>query len=89
MRNHRPPHDPTVLRTLRRFFERRLSCLGEKDRAAASQHHVVSHLMEQTVARAALRAAIRTDDAAPTSTDWKHHLMVAALTELRALDATA
>jgi hypothetical protein len=89
MRTDRP-HDPSVLRTLRRFFERRLPFSDEG--GGPTLRHVVSHLMERTLARAALRAA--TLDNAPSgtappdgATGWKHHLMVAALTELRTLDA--
>jgi len=86
MRNDRP-HDPAVLRTLRRFFERRLT--PSWDDTGRTLRPLVSHLMERTVARAALRAAATNEDSAPQKApaDWKHHLMVAALTELRALNA--
>ncbi|PQJ34538.1 hypothetical protein BSZ35_07950 [Salinibacter sp. 10B] len=55
--------------------------------AEARCTHVVGHLVERTVGRASLRAAVR-HSASRSSTDanWKHHLMTAALTELRTLD---
>lgn len=78
---------------LRTFFEQEL---GASDEAAPrlgvdgaiSTEHVVSHLVERTVHRAALDAATQrhsmeypSDEAAEVS--WEHCLMVAALTELR------
>ena len=77
---------------LRTFFEQELGAsdgalrrLGSTE--APSTEHVVSHLVERTVRRAALDAATQrhaveypSDDAAIS---WKHCLMVAALTELR------
>lgn len=78
---------------LRTFFEEEL---GASDGAlqqlglegALPTEHVVSHLVEQTVYRAALDAATQrcapehpADETAEVS--WKHCLMVAALAELR------
>ena len=78
---------------LRTFFEKELVGSDEGlqqlglDEALRTEH-VVSHLVEKTVCRAALDAATQrhaveypSDGAAEVS--WKHCLMVAALTELR------
>lgn len=80
--------------SLREFFEQELGSSQESigdlgfDNEVSTQH-LVSHLTEQTVGRAALDAAThrhapeRIPDRAPTEGSWKHHVMVAALTELR------
>lgn len=79
---------------LRTFFEQEL---GASDEAvprpgvdgALSTEHVVSHLVERTVRRAALDAATQRhsleypSEGASAKVSWKHCLMVAALTELR------
>lgn len=79
---------------LRTFFEQELVASDEAFRPlgldeALPTEHVVSHLVEQTVHRAALDAATQrhsldypSDDAA-AEVSWKHCLLVAALTELR------
>jgi len=78
---------------LRTFFEQELNTSGEAVpkpgvEMSISTEHVVSHLVEQTVHRAALDAVTQryfvedsSDEAAQVS--WKHCLMVAALAELR------
>ncbi|MFB6271401.1 MAG: hypothetical protein ABEL51_00760 [Salinibacter sp.] len=78
---------------LRTFFENELVASDEVLQkmgldTAPSTDQVVSHLVEQTVRRAALDAATQrhaleypSDETAEVS--WKHCLMVAALTELR------
>lgn len=84
----------TAQPSLREFFEQELGStrgnireLGFDDEV--STQHLVSHLTEQTVRRAALDAAThrhapeRIPERAPTEGSWKHHVMVAALTELR------
>lgn len=84
----------TAQPSLREFFERELDLSGEGIGdlgfdTEASMQHLVSHLIEQTVHRAALDAAThrrapeRMPDGDPTGESWKHHVMVAALTELR------
>lgn len=78
---------------LRAFFERQLAPLDSVPRRPAldedqAEQHLVSHLIEQTVHRAALDAATHRFDADPSEADrpspsWDRCLMVAALTELR------
>lgn len=79
---------------LRTFFERELGASeGALQRLrmdeALPPEHVVSHLVEQTVRRAALDAATHRHAAESPAgkqeaeVSWKHCLMVAALTELR------
>jgi hypothetical protein len=83
---------PDAVRTLQRFFERRMSSLQASAQrpeicAETRCRHTVGHLVERTVARASLRSAVH-DSAHASSEDasWRHHLMTAALTELRTLD---
>lgn len=84
----------TAQPSLREFFEQELGSshegigsLGFADEV--SIQHLVSHLTAQTVRRAALDAAThrhvpeRIPERAPAEGSWKHHVMVAALTELR------
>lgn len=90
MRNESRDHPQTV-RLLRRFFERRMSSLEASAQrpdlcTEARCMHVVGHLVERTVGRASLRAAARHSASSSTDANWKHHLMTAALTELRTLD---
>lgn len=84
----------TAQPSLREFFERELDLSQEGIGdlgfdTEASMQHLVSHLIEQTVHRAALDAAThrrapeRMPDGDPTEESWKNHVMVAALTELR------
>lgn len=84
----------SAIAPLRTFFERELVASDEAFRhpgmdEAISAEHVVSHLVEQTVHRAALDAATHRLSAEPPfegsggEVSWKHCLMVAALTELR------
>ena len=82
----------TVQSPLRDFFEQELGASNQGRRfgteVQVSTEHLVSHLVEQTVHRAALDAATHRQEssAAPGGTagvSWKHVLMVAALTELR------
>ncbi len=79
---------------LRTFFEQELVASDEAFQRlgvdeAVSTEHVVSHLVEQTVRRAALDAAthrysIEYPSEGPAGdVSWKQCLMVAALTELR------
>lgn len=78
---------------LRTFFEKELGASDDALRGlgpdeAPATEHVVSHLVEQTVGRAALDAATqRQTEAYPSEeageVSWKNCLMVAALTELR------
>ncbi|WP_263790097.1 hypothetical protein [Salinibacter sp.] len=82
----------TVQSPLRDFFEQELGASNQGRRfgteVQVSTEHLVSHLVEQTVHRAALDAAThRQESSAATGetagVSWKHVLMVAALTELR------
>jgi hypothetical protein len=78
---------------LRTFFEQELGASDEAverlgAEGALPTEHVVSHLVEQTVRRAALdavtqRNAVEYPSDAAANISWKHCLMVAALTELR------
>ena len=79
---------------LRTFFEQELVASDEAVErlgveGALSTEQVVSHLVEQTVRRAALDAATQRhaveypSDGAAATVSWKRCLMVAALTELR------
>ncbi|MFB6098129.1 MAG: hypothetical protein ABEK84_03260 [Salinibacter sp.] len=78
---------------LRTFFEQELGTSDDALRRfgldeAVSTEHVVSHLVERTVRRAALDAAthrhsIEYPTDGPKDVSWKQCLMVAALTELR------
>lgn len=80
--------------SLREFFEQELGPSQEEFGRlevgdGVSTQHLVSHLVERTVHRAALDAATHrppSDGRLERSTaevSWKHCLMVAALTELR------
>jgi len=92
----------TAQPSLRAFFERELDLsrdgLGDLGfDTEASTQHLVSHLIEQTVRRAALdaathhrapekmshRASGQMPDGDSTEESWTRHVMVAALTELR------
>jgi len=81
---------------LRTFFEQELVASDEAVErlgvdGAPSTEHVVSHLVEKTVRRAALDAATQRhaieypSKGAAAKVSWKHCLMVAALTEIRPL----
>jgi hypothetical protein len=82
----------TVQSPLRDFFEQELGPTDQGGRfgteVQVSTDHLVSHLVEQTVHRAALDAATHRQESVESSgravgVSWKHVLMVAALTELR------
>ena len=84
----------TVQPPLRDFFKQELGAAQSQGRhfgtdVQVSTEYLVSHLVEQTVHRAALDAATHrygAEDASGRSgaeVSWKHVLMVAALTELR------
>jgi len=84
----------TAQPSLREFFEQELNLskdgLGDLGfDNEASMQHLVSHLIEQTLHRAALDAAThrcapdQMPDGDSTEASWKRHVMVAALTELR------
>ena len=84
----------TAQPSLREFFEQELNVsqdgLGDLGfDNEASMQHLVSHLTEQTVHRAALDAAThrrapdQMTDTGSTEELWKRHVMVAALAELR------
>jgi hypothetical protein len=84
----------TAQPSLREFFEQELNVsqdgLGDLGfDNEASMQHLVSHLTEQTVHRAALDAAThrrapdQMTDTGSTEESWKRHVMVAALAELR------
>jgi hypothetical protein len=86
----------TAQLSLREFFEQELGSgssqegLGELGfDGEVSTQHLVSHLIEQTVHRAALDAATqrrapeRVPEEDSDDATWKRHVMVAALTELR------
>ena len=80
----------SAISPLRTFFEQELVESSESsarlpDDLAISTEHIVSHLVEQTVGRAALDAATHrpTSEDPAASVSWKDCLMVAALTELR------
>jgi len=82
-----------LLDSLRRFFEEQLSVSDEGrrrlDRAAGiPTQHLISHLVEQTVQRAAADALTHRQQAAGDAS-WKHCVMVAALIELRAVKMVA
>jgi hypothetical protein len=80
---------PSAL-SLRSFIEQQLSGAASAAPATAMPPaHVVSHLVERSVRRAALDAATHRYDRPPEATDgtasvsWPQCLLVAALTELR------
>ncbi|WP_103020482.1 hypothetical protein [Salinibacter altiplanensis] len=83
----------TVQAPLRDFFEQELDGSQAQGRRLGtgeqvSTEHLVSHLVEQTVHRAALDAATHRQESVEfaeraAGVSWKHVLMVAALTELR------
>lgn len=84
------PDDHASLRVLRHFFERRLADDGEgpdgpRPCTLKRCEDLVPHLVERTIARAALRRAVRrplaSDGGAVGS--WKETLRAAALTALR------
>lgn len=83
------PDDEASLRVLRHFFERRLADDegpdGPRPCALERCKDLVPHLVERTIARAALRRAVRRplapDGGAVGS--WKEALRAAALTALR------
>jgi hypothetical protein len=73
---------------VRQFFEEQLAGAENEvwplsPRTAVSTQQLISHLVDQTVQRAALDAA--THGGATTDVSWEHCLMVAALTELRSI----
>jgi hypothetical protein len=84
----------TVQSPLRDFFEQELRTSHDggqtsESKSGVSTSHLVSHLVERTVHRAALDAATHrhasgehSETSAP-DVSWKHCLLVAALTELR------
>lgn len=81
---------------LRHFFERQLGSSGDvfpdldlSERV--STQHLVGHLIQRTVRRAALDAVVHRSARGGNSergaeVSWKHCLMIAALTELRSLE---
>jgi hypothetical protein len=78
---------------VRQFFEQQLAGLDAEVRrllpgAPATTQHLISHLVEQTVQRAALDAAAHGGREA-SNVSWEHCLMVAALTELRSIKLLA
>ncbi|MEF8816145.1 MAG: hypothetical protein V5A20_11595 [Salinibacter sp.] len=84
----------TVQSPLRNFFEQELDDSQAQERPSGtggqvSTEHLVSHLVEQTVHRAALDAATHRQESrhssgqAAAGVSWENVLMVAALTELR------
>jgi hypothetical protein len=82
------PQDPASLRVLRHFFERQLNrgdttegpCPSAQERC----EYLVAHLVERTIARAALRRAVRRPLGADAPAGaWKETLRAAALTALR------
>jgi hypothetical protein len=83
--------DRVPLRVLRHFFERRLGDeTGPDDRRPCTKgrcEYLIPHLVERTIARAALRRAVRRPLGAdaPPAGSWKETLRAAALTELRRL----
>jgi hypothetical protein len=83
----------TAIDWVRQFFEQQLGGLEEEVRhllpgAPTSPRHLISHLVEQTVHRAALDAAAHGGREAE-DVSWEHCLMVAALTELRSIKLMA
>jgi hypothetical protein len=78
-----------VVRVLRHFFERRLADDQTPDGARPCTpercEYVVPHLVERTIARAALRRAVRRPLApgGRAAGSWKETLRAAALTALR------
>lgn len=75
---------------VRQFFEEQLANLEPEvwplsPTTAVSTQHLISHLVDQTVQRAALDAATHGE----TDLSWEHCLMVAALTELRSIKLLA
>lgn len=87
----------TAIDWVRQFFEEQLTGLEAEAKrlraeAPTSTQHLISHLVEQTVRRAALDAAAHdgsTADGEATDASWEHCLMVAALTELRSIKLLA
>jgi hypothetical protein len=83
------PDDEASLRVLHHFFERRLADGARPDRPRPCTQErcedLVSHLVEQTIARAALRRAVQRPLAPDGGTvgPWKETLRAAALTALR------
>jgi len=85
----------TVQSPLRDFFEQELRAPHDggqapEPEARVSTSHLVSHLVERTVHRAALDAATHrhssgehTENQSAPDISWRRCLMVAALTELR------
>lgn len=92
-----PLRHMTAIDWVRQFFEEQLTGLeAEAQRflpgASTSTQHLISHLVEQTVRRAALDAAIHgdgTEEGKATDVSWERCLMVAALTELRSIKLLA
>lgn len=82
-----------LLGSLRQFFEEHLS-VSEKGlrhldrRADVSAQHLISHLVEQTVQRAAADAVTHRQQTGGAAS-WKHCLTVAALVELRSVKMLA
>lgn len=83
------PDDHASLRVLRHFFERRLADGGEEPDGArpCTQEQcedLVPHLVERTIARAALRRAVQRPLAPGGGAvgSWKQTLRAAALTAL-------
>ncbi len=73
---------------VRQFFEEQLASTENEvwplsPGTAVSTQQIISHLVDQTVRRAALDAA--THDGTTADVSWEHCLMVAALTELRSI----
>lgn len=87
------PNPSSIVRALRRFFERRISALSGEALPApyenVSPAHLAQSLVEQTLARAALERAVRstsTTDDSESVADRALRLKIAALTVLRSLD---
>lgn len=81
----------SIVRALRRFFERRITSLSGETLPApyedVSAAHLAQFLVERTLARAALEGAVlSTPDAPESGADRALRLKIAALTVLRSLD---
>ena len=83
----------SIVRALRRFFERRIASLSGDTLPApyenVSAAHLAQFLVEQTLARAALEGAVlsaSTADAPESRANRALRLKIAALTVLRSLD---
>lgn len=82
-----------VIDWVHQFFEQQLAGVEEEVRrlvpgAPTSSQQLISHLVEQTVRRAALDAAVH-EGSGDDDVSWEHCVMVAALTELRSIKLLA